>query len=386
MVKIALFVSELGGGRGHIARLSAVASVARSSGYRTVLVHRSHEALVTPFVKACFEEILEGPVFPRLRNIPDLFKVRGLASSLAKVGFVDHQIISAMVEQWHRLIAAYHPRIIVGDFAPYARLASLRRVPFLMVGSGYTLPTSEGLLPFTFSKPGRDPARLSQFIADQTNKAQALIGSDAIRDPSECLRGDWNKVACIPLLDPASGRHHEEYIGPMEDFPESTAPHGNSRRVYAYLHSATEIECSAISALTELGYHVEIFCDGNFKGRLEAVVKLPCPRSFDQIVQSYDLVLHQGGLGLSMLCIQAAIPQLLSPKHTEASMTAQKLETSGLGLLLSPHREMTPEALEPFLMQLAEGKRTKQRIEHSLRTRDWIKQQNWRAGMHQFLL
>lgn len=379
-------MSELGGGRGHIARLSAVASIAKALGYSTVLAIRAENRFDRTQSGGPFDRVLEGPRFPRLKNVPPIFQVAGLAATLARVGFVDHCVITPILAQWQALLSELNPTIVVGDFAPYARLASLGRVPFLMVGSGYTLPTSEGLLPFPQSDARRDPSQLINHILKTVNESLFASDEGPIEDPSLCLRGDWNAVACVPLLDPTAGRHPKEYFGPFEDFPPEQTRSTNERKIYVYLHSLSEQDLREIDSLANAGYSIDMYCDGLSDEHPKRASKLATPRSLSEIVKNYGCVLHQGGLGLSTFCLQAAIPQFLLPKHTEASLTAKKLRAIGCAAVLtSRSAEQGANSSVSEFQQLLEPASTKARREIAVETRDWIKRHDWRKRLNAIL-
>ncbi|MEM9578333.1 MAG: hypothetical protein AAF999_15130 [Pseudomonadota bacterium] len=382
MSKTVLFVSELGGGRGYVARLCSVASIAKKLGYSTVLAKRAEAASGHIRSVGPFDRVLEGPRFPRLKYVPQIFQVAGLAATLARVGFVDHRVVSLLLAQWQELLSRVNPNIVVGDFSPYARLATLGRVPFLMIGSGYTLPSSRGLLPFPLSKSQGDPSQLVEHTLRETNKAVVSAGTNLIEDLSECLRGDWNAAATVPLLDPAVGRNPSEYFGPFEDFPPTQIKNITKTELYGYMHSVTEAECNKINALTDAGYPMHLYCDGPIDGVLNSAVMLAAPLSLNQIAGKYSVVLHQGGLGLSTFCLQAAVHQLLCPKHTEAFMTAQTLSAHGCGVemnSLQDTRNKSDSVSEA--LKLLENDTKKALCHIAAETREWIENQNWKAKL-----
>jgi len=377
---VALFANELGGGRGHIARLNAVASVARDLGYRPVLSLPKGPDTLRPPADWHFDALIEGPELPRLRNVPAQLNVGGLASNLARTGFVDKSRIASVVAEWHALLMTHRPHVVVGDFAPYARLACLDRIPFLMLGSGYTLPSKEGLRPFPMEQRKRDPSRVIRRILSQVNATLSTIGTSEIEDLGACLRGDRNVVACLPILDPTDGREAEEYFGPLESLPELYDSNGHSNRVYAYLHSVTQNDTVALGQLARHGLQIDLFCDGEVHeiGRIARHLETPlAPR---QIVEKYSLTYHRAGLGLATQCLLAGLPQLLNPRHLEASFTAARLENEGFGIDLSNGDRA--ETLGAFGSLLDFPLIDTQRIESF---RSWMVSKDWHHAISKLL-
>ena len=383
MSKIALFVSELGGGRGHVSRLNAIASVARNLGYKTVFASPPGSGLLRPVASWQFDEVLDSPAFPRLRRPPKPLDVGGLASNLAKVGFIDRRVIRTMMEAWQSQLKDIAPAVVIGDFAPYARLACLGRIPFAMVGSGYSLPTSDGLFPFPQQARAKDPTHLLQRIADQISIALAATDTKCIENPSACLRGDWNMVACLPLIDPVVDRDPAEYIGPTEALPPEHTPLRERRRVYAYLHSSNAIDAAALNALVEKGYNVDLFCDGKSFEFSNSINVLNEPVAISDIISGYSIAYHPSGLGLSTQCLLAGMPQILSPKHVEAHITSQTLCFKSFALLAAKVTGESLAHLNGYLFRL--GTNNEAQIEPQ-RLRYWVKQQNWQKRVKAVLV
>lgn len=85
-------------------------------------------------------------------------------------------------------------------------------------------------------------------------------------------------------------------------------------------------------------------------------------------------------LGVSTFCLQAALPQLLCPKHTEAYMTAQKLSAHGCGVVMtSPQDTRDGESPVSDLRKLLRSDTTAARDKVALETREWIENHDWKA-------
>lgn len=254
----------------------------------------------------------------------------------------------------------------------------------MMVGSGYTLPTAEGLLPFPQSQRGRDPSRLSNLIVEQINKACAASASQSLENASECLRGDWNIVACLPMLDPTIGRDHGEYTSLFENFKYSTVSQRKPEKAYAYIHSATEVDLAVLEALADFGLDVDLFCDDNISGINSRVTRLSNLPGSTEIPKSYSLVYHQAGLGMSMICLLHAMPQILNPKHFEARMTASKLLEARAGIRIDDGYLAKNGKLGDALNDFQMAARSIERADLAESLRLWSAQNNWRMQLAGF--
>ncbi|WP_300029330.1 hypothetical protein [uncultured Roseobacter sp.] len=372
MTKTAFFVTELGGGLGHFSRLNAMASIAREMGFRTVLVYCSRDLPDHLVSGWSFDSVLRGPDFPRLVKSPDMLNVGGLAGNLARVGLVDSETITSVVSGWHTLFREENPSVVVGDFSPYARISSLGRLPFVMVGSGYTLPTSNGLLPFELQPKKRDPKQVVERIVSQVNDALRNMGSGDIENAGQCLRGDQNLVACLPFLDPAANRDVSEYVGPMEALPKGTGTSTDGLNIYGYFHNLTPLDQAVLRNLLSLGCKVDLFCDADRTSGAEGVTVLDSPQTPTEIIQNYQMVTHQAGLGLSTMALLAGIPQLLSPKHTEGHMTALRLQEKGVGYVVSDEVTASRPGIGAHIKALNTPKTIKNIRETAISARGWV--------------
>lgn len=374
MSGVALFVSELGGGRGHVTRLNAVASVAKDLGFRTVFASPPGSGQLRPVSAWYFDEVVNSPAFPRLRKPPSKLNVGGLASNLAKVGFIDRRVISSMIHAWQARLNTMNPAIVIGDFAPYARLSCLGRFPFLMVGSGYCLPSDAGLLPFAHQKKAQNPSPLLRRIHDQVNIALKATGTVEIKDPCICLRGDANAVACLPFLDPITDRAPTEYIGPLSPLPNRCTRTPTQTSVYAYLHSVSKKDVKVLKNIREMGFEITVFCDGDNSRIRRAAACLDAPLTVSQITQNYGMVYHQAGLGLSTQCLLAGIPQILNPKHLEAHMTALRLSQTGFATLASDSEAFSEQWVDKCKAYLRAAKHNSPKLQP---LRVWATNTNW---------
>lgn len=374
-LQLVLFVTELGGGRGHVRRLERVASLAKQRGYRVALAHCSGERLKRELSElSAFDLILDGPAFPRLRNPPKVLEVSGLASTLAKVGFIDRRIIQRMIASWHSVFAKLEPAFIVGDFAPYARLASLERYPFIMVGSGFSIPTASGLFPFTLQNNQTDPSTICDRILDQVNVALGRFGTPDIQDCSDCLRGRWNAVGCLPCLDPVPHRPAAEYVGPFNPVPVDVRESAEDfRAAYAYLQTVSDRDRVALSELTRIGLKVDLFGLEETDQLSSGIRQLTKPQTLHELIKRYAVVLHHGGLGVSTACLLSGIPQLITPRFLEAYMTARKLETMGCAAILRQGESF----LDVPLGHLASDRATAARDLARANAMAWVGSQNW---------
>ena len=144
-----LVTYELGAGLGHLNRLVAVAQ--RLKGDHNWVFALPDRALGEPIVRRAFGDkarVLEGVRWPvpndsNVRKIP----THTFADVIAIIGFNDSSKLSAKTAHWHTILQEVVPNLIIADFAPTLRLAIGGKLPFVVVGNGYTVPPRGQLLP-----------------------------------------------------------------------------------------------------------------------------------------------------------------------------------------------------------------------------------------------
>ena len=374
-----LFTTELGGGRGHLARLNAFAKVVKDIGFTTCLALRGDRKRLTWSGDWYFDEELAAPAFPRLRRPPPALRIDGLAGALARVGFIDSEIISKVIDNWAQVLGQYAPTFVVGDFAPFVRLACLDRLPTIIVGSGYTVPGPKSLHWSHDSSVSRNQREITRLIQEQLNRGLSGRKTSHISTPSMALRGDETLAATLPHFDPVWSRDHSERTGPFADYPVIGRSARQSKFLYAYLHSLSEQDLKTLKVLRDHGHHIIAYSDQWDESGPEWLARIRNPLSTLEIIQDATAVYHAGGLGLATSCAVYGVPQILAPRHTEAKMTAEGLVRMRIGQLAVQEHQAGQSSGHQTTKWLVDGNAKVHLNQVAEELSAWVHAQNWRA-------
>jgi UDP:flavonoid glycosyltransferase YjiC (YdhE family) len=143
-------------------------------------------------------------------------------------------------------------------------------------------------------------------------------------------------------LDHYGARAHGNYVGPINDLgPKQmlTWPHDSQNGIFAYLRPDTPLLSAVLQALAECGRRVVCYAPG-VPGKLCDRIKGPFfafadrPVHLPALFQKIDLCVSYAPAGFVTSGLLSGIPQLLSPAHAEAQLTAHRVELLGGGLVL----------------------------------------------------
>ncbi|MBN2808015.1 MAG: hypothetical protein JXR80_00815 [Deltaproteobacteria bacterium] len=350
MAKI-LCAWELGGGFGHLTRLLPVARALQQAGHEVVI------AVPDPDVA----RTMAGRYFPegtaplikgirwRAANDPDIKKKPTpiLADVLSLVQFSEFERLAAMVRVWRRVLETHKPDMIVADFAPTLRLAAWESRPFIVIGSGYTVPPAGRLLPpikpwlevvYPFSRIHE--AEVWQAV----NRIRRVLKGSAIDYVSDLFNGDASFVCSIPEFDPYQAYRQQASLMPfnvpvMRHSPP-VASRGERAPIFVYLASHHPFLKMVLQQISITGWPTHAYISGV---EPEKLVKLAGknislhrqPLNLEENLWKFRLIIHHGGMGTTYAAVKAGTPQLLLPIHLEDHVTAHGLKKIGGSLMQS---------------------------------------------------
>jgi UDP:flavonoid glycosyltransferase YjiC (YdhE family) len=339
-----LVTYEFGTGLGHLNRLVAVAQ--RLQGNHNWVFALPDRILGEPLVRQAFGDnarVLEG-VHWQAPNDPDVSKIptHTLADAIAIFGFHDSRKLLARTEQWHTILQKVVPDLIIADFAPTLRLAVGNKVPFVVVGNGYTVPPSGQMLPLMrqreASVPALSRANEGRLLA-AVNLVRARVGGEAIDFFSDLFSGKHTFVCTLPEFDPYRRFRRGPTLWPFNIPDVPLGPPAEQRRgppIFVYLRANHPALSPVISALNDLKLPSEIYVSGMAAQALAKRCRPTVgihrkPAHLDQILPNTSLLIHHGGLGTAYAGLLAGVPQLVLPSNLEHSITAAGLEQFGVG-------------------------------------------------------
>jgi UDP:flavonoid glycosyltransferase YjiC (YdhE family) len=355
MRKALLLPSYLGGGFGHIGRCLALANELRHRGWETAFALGGHHANRV-FQSGQQVYNLRWPYKPRLEKEdgPAFTIFSDLNYQLVRDGLVDGSAILACVKEQLRIVRRFQPDILIADSAPLASiLAYLAGLPLVQVVRSANHPLAPRLiwwrsLPDGLVSP--DPRPVFNPLLEEW-------GLSLIERGEDLLKGDLYLVPSLPELDPLPlGLADTHYIGPLirsaEELPPmpdwfaalnpdrpviyvtlggGAGPVGG-RAFYSKLFEALGDSDQQVIASTGAKLSPGDLPAPPENIRIEAWVPGPA------MIARSDLVIYPGGYGTTMELIQAGVPALVIPFHSEQESNGRRLESAGAGLVLHPNK------------------------------------------------
>jgi UDP:flavonoid glycosyltransferase YjiC (YdhE family) len=111
---------ELGGGTGHLHILGPVGQALRARGHDVTYVLRD---LVTASRFSAFSDaqLLQAPINSRVSRLPPSINY---AELLNRVGYLDVDVLSALIEAWRGLLRLVGPDLVLAEHSPTALIAA----------------------------------------------------------------------------------------------------------------------------------------------------------------------------------------------------------------------------------------------------------------------
>jgi rhamnosyltransferase subunit B len=325
---------ELGEGLGHVQRLLRVALPLQADGHVPVLVLCN---TIEPWslLRETGLPVLQAPVCGANVRIAEL-KSAGfsLADILALRGWDAVDRLLPTVMAWQRLLEMLQPRVVVADFSPTACLAAFRKLPTVVVGSGFSVPPlDQGEFPSL--TPGPSATRQDQMLAvaqdvQRLRRDPVPVSLTDILAQGECF------AATLPELDPYAGMRAESVWDPLEPLltppPVPHAPH-----FFAYLSADFPQVELVVTELALTGCRGTVYLRSAAAAvrerlKLQGLEMLDKPASMTSMLTKASVVVHHGGLGLAQAALAAGRPQILLPQHLEQFTTSEHLRKLGAGV------------------------------------------------------
>jgi UDP:flavonoid glycosyltransferase YjiC (YdhE family) len=336
MRRKALLAWELGGGRGHVVTLAAVAKALRRRDFENFacLSQLEHAAEIAPFCKAVEQA-------PRL--LSEAPKPGGIGSSrfgawLGARGYQDSDAVRDQIERWRTVLADARPDILIVDSAPAALLAGRSLgIPVVRVGVPLTTPPSDMThFPPILNEPAV-PATDEQEekLRTAVNEATASFGLPAMDRAPSMSAADDDIVASIGMLDCYRPWRKNRMVPP---FTGGWSEPGERRReeVFIYLSMRERTDPVILAAIATLRLPARIVLAGNPEYGAKAagyrdasVEEKPLPPG--EIARRARVLVHAGNHGTSCLGIRAGLPQVTLPRYHEHVFDGRQIAAAGAG-------------------------------------------------------
>jgi UDP:flavonoid glycosyltransferase YjiC (YdhE family) len=348
-IKTVLLAWELGGGMGHIMRLSRLAARLQPANLRLIAAVKLPGSAAVLAARGI--EIIAAPRWPSASISPEKIAKTSSATMgdiLATAGLTNVEGLQQLLSAWDDLFSRLKPDLVVANFAPAAAIVARGRIPLLQIGDGYTLPPDDidrFPLLHAMSDPGDEAITLAVL-----NGVLQSRGEPPFENLPQIFSGDARMVFTFSVLDPYAAQRNEPLHGPLVDeVPIAADP--SSRAVFAYLSRGyplhREIPDAFLKHAPKLRIHAPELSDQQALtlSQAGAVIERN-PVAPAQALASSSLVIHLGGGGLAAEALMAGIPQLILSMQIEQWLTGSALQHAGLGRLVAaydPAEKIAPQ-------------------------------------------
>jgi UDP:flavonoid glycosyltransferase YjiC (YdhE family) len=383
-----LFAWELGGGLGHTGHVVAVAQALRAAGHTSALALRDLRGLAA---------VDPGPDIPVWQAPVCMHRYDGLqepplnyAEMLMRFGYLDKDMLTALVRGWRDLVQATRADIVVADHAPTALLAAKTLgMRCAVLGNAFTVPPmvspTPNMRPWLELPQGR-LAGSDRSVLDVVNQVLTALGKPAFAHLHELFAVDDIVITNFRELDhyatqrPAADFAHMTFGGPIglsagsvRSPPWPTPDEAGRKRIFAYLKPDYPHIAATLDALVACGQSCVIFGldprGGAVPRHASNLVFSSQPIDVAKIGEEYTMgVCHAGGLSATLL--QQGSPLLLLPMQLEQYLGGLRVAELGAGLVINPE-DKQPDIAGALGRLLAEPQFAERAAEFAVRYRDW---------------
>lgn len=336
-----LFVSELGGGWGHIGVIQPIAKRLLDAGHRVVVATGQVSAAANLLESATGAEIIVAPALERAENRNPL--LRTLVQVLRATCAGSRRSIAARCAAWQAIYDSVQPDVLIADHSPVALLTA-QTYPFQRValGQSFTLPDAVPFLPDLRPQmtKGLKPSRKEEdSLLDDFNHWLTTQGHDGLTSVSDVYhKGSTLILNTIAEVDPfAPRRSNCEYLGTWnaQGTGAATWPAYPGKRLLAYVKPFRTLP-TLLTQLQRLRASSLIVCPGipehylaSTRGTRVTIIREPV--DLEAAMNECDLAIGHGTHAFSCSALLAGKPQLMLPLNLEQRLTAQRIQARGAG-------------------------------------------------------
>jgi hypothetical protein len=344
-MKRAFFAWEMGGGRGHVVHLAAVAVSLQRRGYRSFasLVHLNFAGELAPHC----EEIEQAPQLPYRAPLAEELPGSRYGDWLGLHHFDDPAVIRNAIARWRAQLAARRPDIVIAEQAPCAILAARSLgLPVVQIGVPVTAPPA-GMSAFPAFLTDRDATLYDEMVlCTAVNAAIAEFGLPPLPALPSVYACNDQVVASIELFDRYSGWRTRPRVPPVVGGWHEP---GERRReeLFVYLSTIDRLDPVILTAIASVRVPTRVVVADNLPmavsvvGRRGAVVESR-PRPPAEIARMARVLVHAGNHGMCCLGVRAGLPQVTVSTQAEHVFDGRQLAEVGTGILVERQRWTVP--------------------------------------------
>jgi len=222
-------------------------------------------------------------------------------------------------------------------------------LPIATIGTGFVMPPFESAFPLFSAGLAEPEAGLDDRVLANINHAMQVFDGQLLANLGDIFSAAENYLCTFPELDHYGARADVDYWGPL--FSANLGvdyqwPADASHYVFAYLTPRLKHLAQAVAAIAQLPGHKLVHIPGLTPEQLKAfsaqdISLVSSPVNMDSVLRRANLVISQGGMGLSSLCALAGVRHVIVPTQMEQTMLARRL--SSMGLAYAANAEVTAD-------------------------------------------
>ena len=346
-MKILFTPNDIGGGFGHVSRCLAVAEYFKQLGISTAFLmhHKAAIAKVSNEYKVFNIDLsFRFPVF--WKNIlryfkkplvePLFLKVSDLSYQVIRDGFTSIRIIKKIINFYLDVLNEYKPDIIINDTNLLIGIAAkILHIPVIQIIRKAFYPEEPKLIWWDY-KDNLDPPDILPLF----NEVLGNYKLTSIPRAEDLLKGEVYIVPSIPELEPGMKGQNTFYAGPLlkkeKDEQQFNFDNNGGKNIYVTLGGGavghTRFFELMNKSLKGADYNVIVSTSGKYKRQqIENVSNIHYHKWLPgrQVIEQSDLVVFHGGYGTMMETIEAGIPSLVIPFHSEQESNGRRLKENG---------------------------------------------------------
>ena len=344
-----LIAWELGAHLGHVLRILGVARELRACGVELLIAVRDLRTATATLGRDGFA-CVQAPLVAAPESATGMpTEPAGYAGILAACGFGDIATLRAIVQGWDGLLDVYRPHALLADHAPTALLAArLRELPAAQIALGFELPPATRPLPVLRPWIRHDVGELLALEDGLLASINTLCderGRARLEHLAQLYASAAPMLATLPELDHFAGRADGHYVGPLYSLDEGEAAQwpaadATGPKTFVYLRPgpAAQHVLEALSRRTAGQTIAAIpgLDEATAAHYRSARMAVHTHAVRTRVALSADLLVSNGGHGLSAAALLAGVPLLALPGNVEQWMLAQRVTQLGAGISLNP--------------------------------------------------
>lgn len=342
-----LITWELGGNFGHLSRLLPVADGLRDAGHEVLFAVRDTR-IAARLLTATGHAFVQAPIASAVRSRQP---PASYAEMLLIEGYGTPASLLGCTKAWLGLIRLFQPQLVIADHSPTALVAArISSVPVVQIGEGFEIPPDVSPLPSIRPWQVLTPDRLRDSEARVVSSINLIIeklgGARKLERLADLFCTRAQMLTTFAELDHYRQRAQGTYCGVLFSSVSSSAwqwQAGDRPRVVAYLHNGLPGLRGLIDALRELDAQtvcvvpeISPAACRKFSSRMLNVRSTPIELA--SALAGADLVVGQGGIGVTAQSLLAGVPVLLVPGTTEQYLLAQRVAEMGSGQIVGQKR------------------------------------------------